>query len=727
MKGHVIQPRHVSKNANQYHDTMEVLRQYVAKEYETGRELMTLFLPTPIQPAVAEPPDDPTLTGLTTEGAPKLTARDKKTFELSIKRYLEREDQLKDDMHSLFYVILGQCDKTIIAKLESVGEYTTQATQGNCLWLLQHVRATMNQFDSGQYPYVAIFQARRHFYNLSQGQKTVTEYYHALKTEYDTIGLLHRWPPPNLELDAGVQPGVMGESDAEVQAAVHQREVATYFILGAGKQRFGKLQRDLQDNFSRGTNQFPTTLTAAYNLLLTTDVAINASSDVDALDDNAGGTSCRHCGGNQNNNHNITGNPGNKPNKQANPAGHTGLYTSPCFPPGAILLDTGATSSLIQDRDLLTDLSVRKPPLTSLTNGGLHSCDQRGIYHGLQQPLLMWYAPDSVGNILALCDVRRLCRMTLDTAIEAVLVVHLPDSTVLRFVEHLDGLYLLVPSVNSTTNPPTYSYSCVSTVADNRAAFTRRELEGADRARQLYHTISRPSQQKFEAILDHGSILNCPVTKADAQRANVIYGPDLAYLKGKTTDHPTSSHVPMQVPSPLPEEIIKYHSNITLCVDFFYVQRLPFIHAISRKVWYRQAVAIPDRTKATMMSFVNKSVLKYTSRGFEVIDAHADKEFECLHGSLGNISLEICGPDEHVPEVERSIRTMKETMRATAHSLPYRRLPKIMIVELVAMATHCINGFPKEDGVTEFRQPLQVQSHLEMPTILVQLGHIQHT
>ena len=29
--------------------------------------------------------------------------------------------------------------------------------------------------------------------------------------------------------------------------------------------------------------------------------------------------------------------------------------------------------------------------------------------------------------------------------------------------------------------------------------------------------------------------------------------------------------------------------------------------------------------------------------------------------------------------------------------------------------------------MTEFRQPLQVQSHLEMPGILVQLGHIQCT
>ena len=31
------------------------------------------------------------------------------------------------------------------------------------------------------------------------------------------------------------------------------------------------------------------------------------------------------------------------------------------------------------------------------------------------------------------------------------------------------------------------------------------------------------------------------------------------------------------------------------------------------------------------------------------------------------------------------------------------------------------------EAMTEFRQPLQVQSHLEMPGILVQLGHIQRT
>ena len=106
--------------------------------------------------------------------------------------------------------------------------------------------------------------------------------------------------------------------------------------------------------------------------------------------------------------------------------------------------------------------------------GGIHSCSHSGIYHGLQQPLTVWYVPDLVGNILALCDVRRLCRITLDTATEAVFLVHLPNGTVLHFVEHTNGLYLLLPSANPPTKPTCNSYSCVSTVADNRAIFTHR-------------------------------------------------------------------------------------------------------------------------------------------------------------------------------------------------------------------------------------------------------------
>jgi hypothetical protein len=73
-------------------------------------------------------------------------------------------------------------------------------------------------------------------------------------------------------------------------------------------------------------------------------------------------------------------------------------------------------------------------------------------------------------------------------------------------------------------------YSFVSTVANNKAQFPRREIEGADKARALYRKIGRPSQHQFEQILAKNLIRNCPVTVDDAKRALLIYGPNVAAL-----------------------------------------------------------------------------------------------------------------------------------------------------------------------------------------------------
>ena len=45
------------------------------------------------------------------------------------------------------------------------------------------------------------------------------------------------------------------------------------------------------------------------------------------------------------------------------------------------------------------------------------------------------------------------------------------------------------------------------------------------------------------------------------------------------------------------------------------------------------------------------------------------------------------------------------------------------------MVVVVVSDSPSGSGLslTEFRQPLQVQIHLEMPGILVQLGHTQRT
>jgi hypothetical protein len=88
---------------------------------------------------------------------------------------------------------------------------------------------------------------------------------------------------------------------------------------------------------------------------------------------------------------------------------------------------------------------------------------------------------------------------------------------------------------NPPASTPVNSYSFINTVQNNKAHFTRREIEGADKAMLLLRTIGYPEQHDFEYYLRNNLIRNSPLTADDARRAVHIYGRDLGAIKGKTT------------------------------------------------------------------------------------------------------------------------------------------------------------------------------------------------
>ena len=71
----------------------------------------------------------------------------------------------------------------------------------------------------------------------------------------------------------------------------------------------------------------------------------------------------------------------------------------------------------------------------------------------------------------------------------------------------------------------------VDTVEELQRNYTRREKEGADRARRLYVIVGRPSSDAFKDMLNKGLILNNPVTVSDYKNAESIYGKDLGTIK----------------------------------------------------------------------------------------------------------------------------------------------------------------------------------------------------
>jgi len=64
--------------------------------------------------------------------------------------------------------------------------------------------------------------------------------------------------------------------------------------------------------------------------------------------------------------------------------------------------------------------------------------------------------------------------------------------------------------------------------------------------------------------------------------------------------------------------------------------------------------------------------------------------------------------DDHIGEVECSVRTMKECTRATVHGIPFKHLPKLMVWEIVFNSAKALNQFPAQNGISDTLSPLTI-------------------
>ena len=69
-----------------------------------------------------------------------------------------------------------------------------------------------------------------------------------------------------------------------------------------------------------------------------------------------------------------------------------------------------------------------------------------------------------------------------------------------------------------------------------------------------------------------------------------------------------------------------------------------------------------------------KSIIKlYEHHGFQVTVILANPEFEPLHPWFP--MLHYCGANEHIPEVEQYIWTLRDRTWSTYQTLPYKYIP----------------------------------------------------
>ena len=70
------------------------------------------------------------------------------------------------------------------------------------------------------------------------------------------------------------------------------------------------------------------------------------------------------------------------------------------------------------------------------------------------------------------------------------------------------------------------------------------------------------------------------------------------------------------------------------------------------------------------------------------------------------LQLNTVSNDEHVPEIKRQIRTLKERTRAIYCTLPFRKIPRHLNNKMLYAANYWLNMFPSQRGDLTDDEPI---------------------
>ena len=312
-------------------------------------------------------------------------------------------------------------------------------------------------------------------------------------------------------------------------------------------------------------------------------------------------------------------------------------------------------------------------------------------------PIKMHYSPQSLANIISMKDLSNVkgVKIRMDSTVKKAIVVEYRD-TILTFNQCSDGLYYFDTSDNfsnvefapyspfsTSTNAPSTSSVCTNStnsthhqhtninkptnflqsVNSNREFFTRAEIEGADKSRQIQQQIGWPSTPAFKKILEKNLLLNCPITVEDVQRAEYIYGPAVPLIKGTMTRALPPKYKVKRIN--IPSHIIDRLQHLETYVDFMFVNGIPFLVSKTGKIDFLGVVPCSSRSASTIIHGLKAINKQHTSRGFTIDITWGDNEFgkEKVKNDMLPVDIKTVPAGAHVGKIEHAIRRIKEKSR----------------------------------------------------------------
>ena len=192
-----------------------------------------------------------------------------------------------------------------------------------------------------------------------------------------------------------------------------------------------------------------------------------------------------------------------------------------------------------------------------------------------------------------------------------------------------------------------------------------------------------------------------------------VWRVSIPYLKGKTTrrrNDPVGLN-PEAITS-IPPDIIKNHGTVIMAMDIMHVNGVAFLTTSSRVINFTSATEVINADMKNVVIALGIILCKYKSRGFNVLSIAADNGFAVLEQNeefikLG-VVLNLTAEDEHEPHIERFNRTLKERCRMIYAGIPFLRMPRRIVVDLVYQQVYWFNFTIPENYISTILGPAAI-------------------
>jgi hypothetical protein len=258
--------------AESFQRTTENIAEYVARTVSHGSEYRTALVQLQLEELVK-----PARPVASTPGG-TVDQFDVEEWKAELKKYNSKLEAREENQGTVFSIILGQCTNSMRDQLRAEPTWNEVDEKSDVIGLLKLIQSNSNVKQPRRFHPHHLFDAQKEFLTFTQGSLSVTEYYNAFK---DRLEHLERLCGPigqdeirvneYIRTELGISGGRSSASRDDVDRALagcREQYIATIFLFNANRDKYGGLQRSLENNYLVLGIPYPSTLIEAHKVLI---------------------------------------------------------------------------------------------------------------------------------------------------------------------------------------------------------------------------------------------------------------------------------------------------------------------------------------------------------------------------------------------------------------------------------------------------------------------------